>query len=62
MRVPRSIVLLPPILGVFYYGWTRRHEFVHEGAEQRRQQTNAQNEAFRQAQAKKLNVEPKSPQ
>ena len=41
MRVPVSILLLPGVLGVFYYGWTRRHEFVHDGAEDRRRQGEA---------------------
>lgn len=32
---PFGILLLPPILGIFYYGWTQRHDFVHDGAEER---------------------------
>lgn len=31
----RGLLLLPAILGAFYYGFSRRHEFVHGGQEER---------------------------
>lgn len=47
-RIPRGLILLPGIIGLFYYGWTRRHEFVHDGADQRKQQADVNSERFRQ--------------
>lgn len=35
-RVPKGLILLPGIIGLFYYGWTRRHEFVHDGRDERK--------------------------
>lgn len=32
---PWGILILPPILALFYYGWTQRHDYVHEGSDER---------------------------